>query len=172
MGIKAEIRKENYVLQQLDATQWQNYKKIRLEALRTKPGVFGSNYQKEAAYTQQEWVDLLDNQNCIMFGLYEQGNIVGITGAVLDRDDLSNAILIASFIQEPHRGKGLSKLFYQARIAWARQKQCVQITVSHRAGNESSKAANQAFNFSYSHAQEVEWPDGTTAAELIYVLKL
>ncbi|MDF2518420.1 MAG: hypothetical protein K0R59_3716 [Sphingobacterium sp.] len=166
------MAKENYVLRRLAPVQREDYKKIRLEALHTDPGVFGSNYQREAAYSQQDWVALLENENCAMFGLYDQDDIVGLTGVVMDRNDASNAILIASFVREPHRGKGLSKLFYRTRIAWAREKGCARITVSHRAGNESSKAANQAFNFTYTHSREVEWPDGTVAAELMYVLVL
>lgn len=172
MIVKEEMKKENYVLRRLAPAQWQDYKKIRLEALHTDPGVFGSNYQREAAYSQQDWVALLENQNCAIFGLYDHEAIVGLTGVIVDRDDASNAILIASFVREPHRGKGLSRLFYLARIAWARKKGCAQITVSHRAGNEPSKAANQAFNFTYTHSREVEWPDGTVAAELMYVLVL
>lgn len=46
------------------------------------------------------------------------------------------------------------------------------IMVSHRAGNESSKAANQKFGFKYLHANNVSWPDGEFADELVYVLDL
>ncbi|WP_418359559.1 GNAT family N-acetyltransferase [Sphingobacterium detergens] len=111
MIVKEEMKKENYVLRRLAPAQWQDYKKIRLEALHTDPGVFGSNYQREAAYSQQDWVALLENQNCAIFGLYDHEAIVGLTGVVVDRDDASNAILIASFVREPHRGKGLSRLY-------------------------------------------------------------
>ncbi|ULT23201.1 hypothetical protein KUH03_28880 [Sphingobacterium sp. E70] len=41
------MKKENYVLQRLAPAQWEDYKKVRLEALHTDPGVFGSNYQRE-----------------------------------------------------------------------------------------------------------------------------
>ncbi|WP_426789485.1 GNAT family N-acetyltransferase [Sphingobacterium sp. WOUb80] len=163
---------ENYELRHFGIEDWQSYKKIRLEALFSTPEVFGSNYQKESAYSDEEWIALLENPKCAMFGLYDLGTLVGLTGVVLDRADESNAILIASFIQEAHRGKGLSGLFYRARIAWAAAQGCVRVTVSHRVGNEASKAANQSFNFRYSHSQEVLWPDGLKAEELIYVLNL
>src|SRR5690242_15559041 len=97
---------EKYELRRLEIGEWQEYKKIRLEALFSTPEVFGSNYQKEAGYSDAAWMALLDNPKCAMFGLYNQGTLVGLTGVVLDRADESNAILIASFIQESHRGQG------------------------------------------------------------------
>ncbi len=163
---------EKYELRRLEIGEWQEYKKIRLEALFSTPEVFGSNYQKEAGYSDAEWMAMLDNPKCAMFGLYNQGILVGLTGVVLDRADESNAILIASFIQESHRGQGLSRLFYEARIAWARVRGCGQITVSHRVGNDASKAANQSFHFKYTQSRDVVWPDGVEAEELIYVLHL
>ncbi|GAA4172770.1 hypothetical protein GCM10022218_14870 [Sphingobacterium ginsenosidimutans] len=52
--VKEEMKKENYVLQRLAPAQWEDYKKVRLEALHTDPGVFGSNYQREGAYSQRD----------------------------------------------------------------------------------------------------------------------
>ena len=163
---------EKYELRRLEIGEWQQYKKIRLEALSSAPEVFGSNYQKEAAYSDAEWMALLGNPKCAIFGFYNQDLLIGLTGVVLDRADESNAILIASFIQEGHRGRGLSRLFYEARITWAREQGCLRITVSHRVGNEASRAANQSFNFAYTHSRDVVWPDGVKAEELIYVLNL
>lgn len=45
---------EKYELRRLEIGEWQQYKKIRLEALSSAPEVFGSNYQKEAAYSDAE----------------------------------------------------------------------------------------------------------------------
>ncbi|MDM1296239.1 GNAT family N-acetyltransferase [Sphingobacterium sp. N143] len=166
------LGKGNYTLRRLETTAWADYKTIRLEALQTNPEFFGSNYKKESAYNDDDWISLLGNPACAIFGLYDQEVLIGMTGVILDRDDSSNAILIASFIKEPFRGNGLSKLFYEARITWARQKGCNRITVSHRDGNDASKAANQSFNFKYTHAQDVIWPDGVSAKEYMYVLFL
>ncbi|MBL1408496.1 GNAT family N-acetyltransferase [Sphingobacterium faecale] len=161
-----------YDLIRLSADQWQAYKDIRLEALQAEPGKFGSNYAKESNYSDQEWSTLLENDNRAIFGLYHQSNLVGLTGVALFYGDHSKALLFSSYIKPEHRGKGVSTLFYEERMAWARQKNCRSILVSHRAGNEASKAANQRFGFVYTHSEKVTWPDGSTDDELMYSLDI
>lgn len=164
--------RDNYSLQRMLPSQWREYKSIRLEALKTNSEMFGSNYDKEFLYNENDWTSLLENDSRAMFALYHSKLLVGLSGITLKKDDATTAIMIASFIKLPYRGKGLSKLFYQARIEWARQKKCKSIIVSHRFGNAPSKAANQQFGFKYSHAEQVKWPDGVWAEELIYLLEL
>lgn len=166
------IAKDNYTLQRLLPPQWEDYKSIRLEALHTNPEMFGSNYAKEVAYSQNDWLSFLENESRAMFALYHGKSLIGLSGVTLKKDDATIAVLFASFIKSAHRGKGLSKLFYKARIDWARQKKCGLIIVSHRVGNTLSKAANQRFGFKYTHAEEVNWPDGVRAEELMYSLEL
>ncbi|MFD2555535.1 GNAT family N-acetyltransferase [Sphingobacterium tabacisoli] len=167
-----ENTETSYSLKRMLPSDWEDYKAIRLEALYTDPDKFGSNYQKEAAYSDSDWYSLLENKNRAIFGLYCQGILVGLTGVALYNGDYSKALLFSSFMKEEHRGKGLSKLFYEERIAWAKQNGCTAILVSHRAGNEISKAANQRFGFRYTHSELVVWPDGTQDEELMYTLML
>ncbi len=163
---------DEYTLQRLLPSQWEEYKAIRLEALKTNPEMFGSSYESEVVYSQHDWISLLEKETRAIFALYHTNSLVGLCGVALKKDEPSKAILFSSFIKMPHRGKGLSKLFYQARINWARQKNCSAIVVSHRVGNELSKAANQRFGFKYTHTKEVTWPDGALANELNYSLEL
>lgn len=163
---------DHYKLKRFYASEWESYKTIRLEALTTNPELFGSSYVNELTYSREKWISLLENESRAIFALYHLDKLIGLTGVVLNRNNSSEAILISSFIQKLYRGMGLSKLFFQARIDWARQKNCSVIVVSHRIGNEASKAANQRFGFSYTHSEETIWPDGTKADELMYELRL
>jgi len=164
--------KDNYSLQRLLPFKWEEYKSIRLEALQTNAEMFGSNYVKEAAYSQNDWVSFLEDDTRAMFALYDKESLIGLTGVTLKKEDATTAILFASFIKPSYRNKGLSELFYQARIEWARQKKCNSIIVSHRAGNEVSKAAIQRFGFKFTSAKRVMWHDGVCADELLYCLQL
>lgn len=164
--------RDNYSLQRMSPSEWREYKSIRLYALKTNPEMFGSNYAKEFLYNKNDWKSFLGHDSRAMFGLYHAKLLVGLSGITLKKDDATTAIMFASFIKLPHRGNGLSKLFYQARIDWARQKKCKSIIVSHRVGNTPSRAANQQFGFKYSHSEHVKWPDGVWAEELIYKLEL
>eukprot|EP01132_Coremiostelium_polycephalum_P021816 gene21816-25891_t len=169
-----DYKKSNsdYTLQRMLPAEWESYRSIRLEALNTDPEVFGSSYEKEAGYDKQDWITLLQKDSRAIFALYHLNLLIGLSGVAIKKEEESTAILFSSFIKVPYRGIGLSKLFYQARIDWARQKRCTSIVVSHRIGNELSKAANQHFGFKYSHSQEVMWPDGKLADERVYLLKL
>ncbi|WP_144036539.1 GNAT family N-acetyltransferase [Sphingobacterium psychroaquaticum] len=161
-----------YTLEHMVPSQWELYKSIRLEALQTNPEVFGSNYAKEVLYTQENWVSFLADSTRAIFGLWRQGEIVGLTAVALHRDDPTKAILYSTFIKEEHRARGLSRLFYEARIEWARSQGCAAVVVSHRQGNDASMAANQRYGFIYTHTEQTQWPDGTVDDELMYILEL
>lgn len=140
--------------------------------MQTNPEMFGSNHVKESAYSDAECQDGLNDPNRAFYGVYHQDEVIGVTGVVLVKEDFTKAALAASFLRPSYRGKGLAKLMYEARLDWAREKKCESIIVSHRDGNEASKAANQRFGFEFTHTKETVWPDNVTADEHYYALKL
>lgn len=87
---------ENYELRHFGIEDWQSYKKIRLEALFSTPEVFGSNYQKESAYSDEEWIALLENPKCAMFGLM-QTNFCSFLDCIAGRDPLWQIYVAHSF---------------------------------------------------------------------------
>lgn len=141
---------------------WQALKRIRLEALQVEPHFFGGRYQEEAARSDQHWIDMLAKDDYWAFwGLYDGDTCIGLTGAAQLRTDPTCVLLIASYIRTTYRSQGLSALYYQARIEWARSLGYKSIEVHHRRDNHISKAANQKFGFIYTHTDTVLWPDGT-----------
>lgn len=145
----------DYKLERLIPSQWQDYKRIRLEALQTNPEFFGSSYAKEFTYTDEHWMALLEDENRALFALRHGEQIVGLTGVAVKTENLKKALFYSTFIRAEDRQKG-----------------CSSIVVSHRTGNDSSQAANRHFGFVYVDAEEVLWPDGERAEELVYVLEL
>jgi len=162
----------NYSLRRFLPADWALYKAIRLEALQADPQVFGSNFDKEFEYPDQQWRDILENPARAFFGLFEGRELIGCTGIATLKENERQAILVASYIRREHRGKKLSRLFYQARLDWAKAKGFDSVIVSHRVSNEVSKAANQRFGFTYTHTKNQLWPDGVEADQLYYELKL
>lgn len=163
---------ENYGIRHFDAPEWPAYKAMRLEALQSEPAFYGSTYAAEAQRTDEDWEQLISNPRAASFGLYHGNELVGITGIVALRDEPMHAKLVASFIREAHRRKGLSSLLYEARIHWARDRRFEKLIVSHRASNVASKRANQHFGFQYTHTEPCEWPDGNTEDHVFYELVL
>lgn len=162
-------------IRQLDAQDWQAFKAIRLHALKTEAGKFGSNFALENGFSDQQWKDKLSTPVAAFFGLFDAGKLVGITGAA--RQDYNSqsttAILIASYLYPEYRRQGHSKKFYEARLAWiSRQPGIVAVLVSHRKSNEASRRANQAYGFVQTHEEMKLWPDGTSEGDVFYKLDI
>ena len=165
-----------YSIRKLGESDWRMYREIRLKALKGDPSVFGSNFEYESNLTEKDWLEPLRRQADIaIFVIFCWEQPVGITGISVDRDDPTKrtAVLWGSWLELAARGKGLSKLFYEARIKWASEHATVQrVIVSHRASNLSSKFANQKFGFVPTHVTEKLWNDGSAEDEFHYELVL
>jgi RimJ/RimL family protein N-acetyltransferase len=165
----------NYSIRKLEESDWRVYSEVRLRALKTDPHVFGSNHDRESKFTEQEWRSLLENSSSAVFVVFGGEQPVGMTGVAVDRDDPSRktAILWGSWLEPEVRGRGLSKLLYEARIDWAKNQPGVErMIVSHRESNVASKFANQKFGFVATHTTEKTWNDGVVEREFHYELLL
>jgi GNAT superfamily N-acetyltransferase len=148
------------------------YKTIRLEALLTEPGMFGSNYAREAAFTEEQWLARIINPDAACLGLYCNDELIGITGIMLDKEQQGTAQLTQSYIRKPFRGKGLSGILFETRLEWARERNLKRVEVGNRASNNAAIAANQRFGFRIIRRQPATWPDGGTEDILYYELIL
>lgn len=162
----------NYTIRPLGPEDVAAYKAIRLEALQTEPGVFCSSYAREAAFDDETWVKRLTNPNAAHFGLYADAELIGITGIIKDTQKEGDAHMVQSYIRKEHRGKQLSRMFYEARLNWAKANNVQRVIVGHRLSNTTSKAANQRYGFVYTDQEMQDWPDGSREEVLNYVLEL
>ena len=159
----------------LEPSEWQVFRDFRLGALKSDPGVFATSHKEALARTPDMWRDTIRGEAHQAFGLFEGERLIGITGVFQSSDDPSGetAILVMSFILPSYRGRGLSRMFYEARIQWVREhRQFKRIVVSHRKSNEVSRLANQRHGFVQTHSAPRTWPDGTTEDEVSYELKI
>jgi RimJ/RimL family protein N-acetyltransferase len=161
-----------YTIRQFTTADWQLYKAIRLEALRSEPGVFASSYDQQSEHPDEYWHGRLASKSCAYFGLFADGELVGMTGVMCDEGNINEAELIASYIRPEHRENKLSRLFYQARIEWARATGIERLIISHRESNISSRQANQHFGFQFTHRVLRHWHDGMWEDNLYYELVL
>jgi RimJ/RimL family protein N-acetyltransferase len=165
----------NFQIKQITEDDWRVFSRIRLRALQTDPNVFGSNYEREAGQDEEVWKETLRSPTAAIFIIYADETPAGMTAIAVDRNDPTGktALLWGSWLAPEYRGKGLSKMMYDARLEWAKAQPTVErIIVSHRASNTASKHANQKHGFKFTHAQEKHWIDGKTEDEVFYELKL
>ncbi len=168
----AEFHGQPFTIQQLTVEDVEVFKSIRLEALNSDPGNFGSSFEIESVRTDREWLEILEDQSRAHFALKSDNVVVGLTGVITCREDATCAKLIASYIRKDYRRMGGSELLYRVRIDWARRNNFKAIIVSHRESNLASKMANQKHGFIYTHSEPHTWNDGVTEDELFYRLEL
>lgn len=159
----------------LTAQDWKTFRQTRLRALREHPDVYLGSYREATARTEQAWAEMLDGKGKCIFGLFDGEKIIGLAAVFTSRDDPSgqSGVLAMDYIDPLYRGRGLSRLLYQARIDWAKQHLPFRrLVVSHREGNEASRRANQSFYFKLIGKEEIGWPDGTKAPDFTYELDL
>ena len=162
-----------YAIRRLLPYEAEAYRAIRLEALQTEPGIFGNSYAKESDFPDEQWQARVSNPHGAVFGLYHGEELVGLTGIVVDAEvDPVTGYMTQSYIRPEHRGRRLSRMLYDARIAWARERGLKRLTIGHRESNAVSKAANQRYGFRYMHREEQLWSDGGREAMVYYELEL
>ncbi|HTN46273.1 MAG TPA: GNAT family N-acetyltransferase [Flavipsychrobacter sp.] len=163
---------EGYIIKQLTLEDLESYKTMRLEALQLEADKFGNSFAVEAAYPESEWIHRLTQPDRACFGLFYKNELVGITAVLTNAEDLTNGYMTQSYIRPPHRAKGLSQLFYNVRIAWAKQQGLKTLTISHRKSNLVSKAAILKNGFLFTHSEPRVWGDGSEGENLFYSLGL
>ena len=167
------MNNNNIHIRGLRHDEWQNLLKIRLEAITNHPNYFGSTPEKTLKITQSEWHDRINSNHSRIFGLFDDNDLIGITGIVKHNAKPGHAIMIMSYIKPNYRKQGLSELLYQARIDWAKSQDDIHtLEIGHRHGNESSRRANQKAGFTFTHKEEQEWPNGTKDLIFHYKMKL
>lgn len=93
----------------LPESSWEDYRNIRLEALQKEPAAYTSTYQENADKPPQYWMDRLQEASeqktqWLYFAQYNN-SIIGMAGAFT----LEGIIhVIAVYVQEEHRGKGIA----------------------------------------------------------------
>ena len=91
-------------IKRLKPSQWNVLKRVRLEALRDTPDAFGTTYEEESQYNEEEWRKRLQREDCITYVAFIEDSPIGlVVGAPYDE----RAGLFAMWVNSKYRGKGL-----------------------------------------------------------------
>jgi RimJ/RimL family protein N-acetyltransferase len=159
----------------LEPEGWPAFREIRLAALKENPRAYSGSYEDSLKRPDEAWRALVRGATHQVFGLFEGTGLIGITAVFASDEDPSGqtAALMMSYILPGFRRRGLSRMLYEARLAWIRERpQFKRVTVSVRESNLPSRQANQRFGFVQKGAQSRVWRDGDTEDEVFYELRL
>lgn len=150
-------------LRRLSENDWREFSRIRLQALQTDPRVFGSGYEKESRFVEDNWRIRLKNN--VIF-LIESGETpIGMTSVGIDINDATGktAILWGSWLAPAFRRRGISALIYRTRLEWAKSQPNVErIVAAYRVSNPASKNALRKHGFVETKREPFDWADGTS----------
>ncbi|KAF5311709.1 hypothetical protein D9611_009479 [Ephemerocybe angulata] len=123
----------------ISATDLAKYKELRLTSLLKDPQFFGSNYKREAAFSEQDWRYRLDSTNKATFIVKESNDKwIGTLTVLAPSSDLDLApllglgvfgnninrniyIMVGLWVDSAFRSKGLGQRLIQQALSWARE---------------------------------------------------
>jgi ribosomal protein S18 acetylase RimI-like enzyme len=98
----------------LDESRWQDYRDLRLEALKEEPLAYGSSYEEELPLSEAEWCKHLQN---VLFAVIDgkpAGMIVYVRDPRLKTNHICN--IYSVYIRKQYRGRGISKTLMEAAL--------------------------------------------------------
>lgn len=154
-------------IQRLPPDQWEEYKNIRLEALKREPQAFMSPYSKELAYPDEKWKQRLTNvgngKNWILFARNSSGKIVGMIGGYRDDNAMQNhsAEIWGVYVNSDMRGKGIAKALMAGIIGeFEKDPDVYSATLEVNTDQESAKKLYESFGFNITTSRQLVLGDG------------
>ncbi len=110
----------------LATDQWEDYRNLRLRALRKDPQAFGASYKTNLSYSEEEWKRRLKNAvegktDWLLFAK-ENSNLVGMLGAYMEKGDPHTATLVSMYVPKEERRKGIAARLMEAMLSELSQK--------------------------------------------------
>jgi GNAT superfamily N-acetyltransferase len=98
---------------------WRTMRDVRLAALQDAPDAFGSSYEREVAFTQDDWLSRITRGPS--FFAYTGGQDAapaGMVGAFEPRPRAAE--LVSMWVRPQARGQGVGRALVEAVLQWAR----------------------------------------------------
>lgn len=110
------------MIRRLNAEDATTFAEIRLEGLERHPDAFGSDIEKESAWTPEEFAERLTGS--VVFGFEEHGVLLGVAGffALTERKTRHRGVLWGMYVRDAARGRGIGARLVEAVLDHARDR--------------------------------------------------
>jgi GNAT superfamily N-acetyltransferase len=107
------------LVREVVAGDWEDFRDIRLEALRDAPEAFGSNHHREAAFAEADWQRRIARRGNFLAYLPEASATepVGLVGAF--EEDPGTFELVSMYVRPRARGRGVGEALIATVVDWA-----------------------------------------------------
>lgn len=124
------------------AADWELMRDVRLRALADEPGAFGSDYAREATFTEQDWRGRFTTS--VSFIAMDGDRAVGIV-AGLPEDD--GWLLVAMWVAPEARGRRVAALLIDAVVAEAARQGASTVSLDVFEHNAAARRAYERYGF-------------------------
>ena len=125
-----------HFIQLLSPEQWKIFKEIRLEALRQSPNSFGSAYEVEVLFTQNDWINNLKNtKNLHIVALLDKFKSIGL---IILKPYKEQVGIFSMYVNPTFRGRGIASDLIHAVIEYALKKKRSNLPLTTHISKNSS----------------------------------
>ena len=122
---------------------WSLWREGRLRALADSPTAFGSTYERELAFTTDQWRDRLASKSASVLGTAD-GAVVAMGGGFVPGDGWCH--LFGMWVDPAWRRLGLSRGVLDLLLAWASERR-LPVSLEVAVGNEVARAVYERSGF-------------------------
>ena len=138
------------VVRQLKRSDLEDYKKIRLNALKNDPEAFGSSYEEESIFSDEQFLRRFKRETAYIFGAFVAGEIVGLCSLSFQpRKKMEHRADIHQMYVEPFmRNKGIGRALIEKVLEMATSREeTEQIYLTVVDTNAAAKRLYETFGF-------------------------
>jgi len=107
----------------LSESNWREYKSIRLESLQDSPDSFASTYEREAAFTTEQWRSRLrvsaSIHDALAIAAVSNQKYIGLLSSVIHSPNTNEAHLYQMWVSPEYRGEGVGTQLVDRVRLWA-----------------------------------------------------
>jgi len=139
----------NYVVRALGVADVDEFRRVRLDALRLHPEAFIASYEDECVLDRVQFAERLATPGLTRFGAFAHEEMVGLVGLQVPSGTKvrHKAHLFSMYVADGHRGAGLANRLVQAVIDAAREAGALVLQLTVTAGNAPAQRLYRRMGF-------------------------
>lgn len=166
--IRAQINKA-LTIEKLPLAHWEEYKAIRLLALKTDQQAFGEPYSRPSEWLDEKWQERLktaiEKKTSSMLFARVDGKLAGMIGWYRSEEDLLNhtANIWGVFVKPEHRGRGIAKSLMETILKELDAIEDIKMVILEvNSDQESAQKLYEKFGFVKTNESDQQLGDGKT----------
>jgi ribosomal protein S18 acetylase RimI-like enzyme len=138
-----------YLVRPLDAADADEFRRVRLDALRLHPEAFAAAYEDECLLDRAQFAEKLVMPGLTRFGAFTRQQMVGLVGLQVPSGFKvrHKAHLFSMYVADGHRRTGLADQLVQAVIDAARASGAAVLQLTVTAGNAPAQSLYKRMGF-------------------------